>query len=73
MDDRLRCFWNAKREVYELSCTGRIIAETSDTKLAMRICMLDSEVTIYQDHFLMMAKRFDDLVKACPPAASGEE
>jgi len=67
MSDRVTCFWNASREVYELSRNGKIIAETTDTKVAMKICMIDSEVTVMQDHFLMMAKRFDDLVKAYPP------
>jgi len=74
VDDRLRCFWNATREVYELSRKGRIIAETTDTKLAMKITMADCEVTVMQEHYLMIAERFDTLVKSCPPArASGEE
>ena len=64
--------WKEERGVYELSLHGEIIAETSDTRVAMDICRRRSEYLLANNFLEEANRRYCQLVAAYPPTEEKE-
>lgn len=63
----MKSFWNAERELYEISVDGRLVAEIAETKTMLRLMTHNTEVNTLRGTYLQRERALREFIEAYAP------